>query len=109
MNRLAKHNADKTYRAKQNLLANIHKAIAPVLADMRKADAILDNCTKGRPATGINETETDSLAKYGNVYTLRPCSQLGDLSGANNELAGAAYMAGLDKGETTTRNIADNN
>lgn len=108
-NKLNQWRAQKQYSAKLNLLAHIHAEVEPILTESRKADSLLDNCTKGRPASGVNETETGSLDKYSKVYTLRPCSQLGDLAGENDSLCGASYMQGADKAETTTRNVSANN
>ena len=39
-------NAHKRYLAKLNLLAKIHKAIAPILETKRKADELLDRCIR---------------------------------------------------------------
>ena len=50
------------------LRATVESEVAPILAAMRQADALLDNCAKGRPVTGTNETSDGSLAKYDVVY-----------------------------------------
>ncbi len=68
MNRLAQYKAAKTYRAKLNLLAHIHLAIAPILDASRKADAILD----GGLGSGMANKEKLPLCERGSLDKYNP-------------------------------------
>lgn len=86
------------------LMVQIHAAIAPELQAMRQADAILDNCTKGRPETGRNLCELGSLAKYDVAYRMGTIP--GSLARENDSFAGLR-VASMDKASDSTRG-ADN-
>lgn len=104
MNRLAQYKADKTYRAKQNLLAHIHQAIAPELEAMRRADDILDRTLRGNEFQGYaNERDCSRL----DVYTMG--HMRGSESLIPSESFDACAIAGMEAGENNSRNIADNN
>jgi hypothetical protein len=85
------------------LLVSIHGEIAPQLAAMRKADELLDNCTKGRPATGVNETQAGSLAKYEHVYSVGTIP--GSLARENSAFAGL-MVASMEQAGENTRSLA---
>lgn len=81
----------------------IHADVAPQLEAMRKADSILDNCTKGRPVTGTNETEAGSLDKYNHVYSMGSTPR--DLARENTPFAGL-MVASMEQAGEQTRSMA---
>mgnify|MGYP001439524640 CR=1 FL=1 len=100
MNRLNQWRAEKTYKAKQNLLVNIHKAIAPELEAMRKADDFFTACV-GRPKGPVHcECEPGSLAKYNVEHGqgVIPSS----LAGENSAFA-TLYTESMDKAREHTQ------
>ena len=101
MNRLAQWRAEKTYKAKVNLLANIHKAIAPELEAMRKADDILERTIRGNEFQGYVNLPGCSRM---DVYTIARRSE----SLVAPESFEACTIAGMERAETVTRNIAAN-
>lgn len=102
-NKFNQYKQAKRYQAKQNMLAKIHREIAPELDAMRRADAILDNCTKGRPETGRNETEAGSLDKYNVSYRMGTIP--GSLARENDNFA-SLRVASMNKAGEDTRNLA---
>lgn len=99
-----------TFHARGNMVAlmtSIHAEIEPALLAMRKAQDLLDRTTRTSNGVEKRGKNTDqSLRKYGErIATFRPCPQFSDLA-TENESVGACFLAGLDKGETTTRNVA---
>lgn len=105
-NKINQWRAAKTYQAKQNLLAHIHKAIAPQLQAMRHADELLERVTRSH-----NGIESQGYANE------RDCSRLdvhtmGHTRGSESlvpaESFEACALAGMDKAESVSRNIADN-
>lgn len=102
-NKLKQYNDSKNYGAMCAMLADIQNEIAPQLSAMRKADALLDNCAKGRPQTGTNETEAGSLEKYGHIYSMG--TMPGSLAKENNSFAGL-LTSSMDKAVEDTRSNA---
>lgn len=104
MNRLNQWRADKSYKAKENLLAHIHNAIAPELEAMRRADDILDRTLRGNEFQGYANLAGCSRL---DVYTM------GHMKGSESlipsESFDACAIAGMEAGENNSRNIADNN
>lgn len=106
MNRLNQWRANQAYKAKQNLLANIHKEIAPVLRAMRQADSLLGDCVMGRPTKEQSEKaplcERGSLDKYNPDLTAHRMGTVpGSLAKENTPFAGL-LVAGMGKAETET-------
>lgn len=104
MNRLNQWRAEKSYKAKQNLLAHIHKAIAPELDAMRKADDLLDRTLRGYELQGYINLPGCSRME---IYTM------GHIKGSESLVPSESFescvLAGMDKAEMVSRNIADNN
>lgn len=100
MNRLAQWRAEKHYKAKQNLLAHIHRDIAPVLQAMRQADDFFSACV-GRPKGPVHcACEPGSLDKYNVEYGqgVIPSS----LAGENSFFAGL-YRESMEKAREHTQ------
>ena len=109
MNKLNQWRASKRYQAKMNMLAKFERECAEQLKAMRQADMLLGDVAMGRPVGRVTcDMESGAMDKYGKVYTARTCGQLGDLA-SENDAVGASFLAGMDKAETVSRNIADNN
>ena len=94
-------NAHKRYLAKLNLLAKIHKAIAPILETKRKADELLDRCIrssheKQRYCCLVGD-------KYnGHVYKLGTLES--DLS--ENNAPFCQFSVGVTKADSDSRTVS---
>ncbi len=100
MNRLNQWRAEKQYKAKQNLLANIHREIAPVLSAMRKADEFFTACV-GRPKGPVHcQCEPGSLTKYNVEYGRGAIPS--SLARENSEFA-SLYRESMDKAREHTQ------
>jgi hypothetical protein len=100
MNRLNQWRAEKQYKAKQNLLAHIHRDVAAELAAMRQADDFFQACV-GRPKGPVHcECEPGSLTKYNVEYGqgVIPSS----LARENSEFA-TLYRESMDKAREHTQ------
>lgn len=107
MNRLAKHLSEKQYSAQCALLESIHQAIAPELTAMRHADDLLERVTRSH--NGIDSQGYANLPGCSrlDVYTM------GHMRGSESLVPADSFesciLQGMDKAETVSRNIADNN
>lgn len=83
------------------LLVTIHTEIAPILSAKRKADDLLERCLRSSHEKQgyVNAPGSSSRLE---IHTLRPCSQLSDLT-IDNEPVGATFIRGMDKAENETR------
>lgn len=100
MNRLNQWRAEKQYKAKQNLLAHIHRDIAPVLKAMRQADDFFSACV-GRPKGPVHcACEPGSLAKYSYEYGQGIIPS--NLARENSEFA-TLYRESMDKAREHTQ------
>lgn len=106
MNRLNRYLAEKDYAAKLALLESIHNESGYVkqIEAMRKADDLLDRTLRGYEAQGYANTPGCSRL---DIYTL------GHMRGSESLIAPENFescvIAGMDKAENVSRNIADNN
>jgi len=106
-NKLNQYKANKAYHAKLNLLAKVTREIAPALVAMRRADDLLERCT--RQSMGIESQGYANGAGCSrlDVYTM------GNLRGTESLVSPDSFeacaMAGMSKAEDNSRNIADNN
>jgi len=106
-NKLNQWKANKTYRAKQNLLAHIHAAIAPQLAAMQHADDLLGRVTRTHNGVESQGYTNEPRCSRLDVYTMGHTR--GSESLVPAESFEACALAGMDKAESVSRNIADNN
>ena len=106
-NKLNQYKAAKVYRAKLNLLAKVSREIFPALEASRRADDLLERCT--RQSMGIESQGYANGAGCSrlDVYTM------GNMRGSESLVAPDSFeacaMAGMNKAEDNSRNIADNN
>lgn len=82
------------------LQATIHIEIDPELKRQQEVDDWFDCQTKGRPATGTNETEQGCLDKYNHVYSIG--SIPGDMAKENSPFA-SLLVASMDKARENTQ------
>ena len=91
----------------RGLLASIHAEIEPQLAAMRRADDILERCTRTH-----NGIESQGYANMPDCSRLE-IHTMGNLRGSESLVSGESFEAcalqGMAIAETTTRNVADNN
>ena len=102
-NKLNQWRAAKRYQAKLNMLAKFKRECAAELQAKRQADAILDNCVKGRPTGTVDcERERGSLNKYDHVFSMGTIP--GSLDKANDNFASLRVASMAKAGEDTRSN-----
>lgn len=97
----------KAYMEKLSLLATIENEIAPTLEASRKADDLLDRVTRshnGIDSQGYSNSPGCSRLDVHTMGNLRGTESL-----VSPESFDACAIAGMEKAEQTTRNVADNN
>lgn len=106
MNKLNQWRAEKTYKAKLNLRAKIEREIAGELANMRKADDLLERCT--RTSNGIEAQGYTNLPGCSRleIHTVTTTAQPGSL--VDNETFEACLVNGMAQAENERRNHAAN-
>lgn len=107
MNALKRYRSAKRYLAKLNLSAKVQREISPKLAAKRKADDLLERCT--RESVGI-ESQGYSNALGCSRMDIHTFGHMrGSESLVSNDTFEACALAGMCKAEDGTRNVADNN
>lgn len=105
MNRLNRYLAEKDYAAKLALLESIHNESGYVkqIEAMRKADDLLERTLRGNELQGY--TNSPGCSRM-DIYTM------GNMRGSESLIApesfDACIVAGMDKAESVTRNVAEN-
>lgn len=106
MNRLNRYLAEKDYAAKLALLESIHNETGYIeqIEAMRHADDLLERTLRGNEFQGYANTPGCSRL---DIYTM------GNMRGSESLISPDSFescvIAGMDKAESVSRNIADNN
>ena len=105
MNRLNRYLAEKDYAAKLALLESIHNESGYVtqIEAMRKADDLLERTLRGNEFQGY--TNSPGCSRM-DIYTMG--NMRGSESLVNPESFEACAIAGMEKAESVTRNVAEN-
>jgi hypothetical protein len=106
-NKLKQWRNEKRYAAKLNLLSKITREVLPALEASRRADDILDRCT--RVTLGVTSQGYSNMAGSSRLEV----HTIGNLRGTESLVAPDSFEAcalqGMEQAENNSRNIADNN
>jgi hypothetical protein len=106
MTRLKQWKAAKRYRAKLNLRAKIEKQVAPLLEASRRADDILNRCTRVTLGVTSQGYSNEVGCSRMEIHTM------GNMRGTESLVAPDSFdscvISGMDNAENNSRSIAEN-